>query len=131
KGEQVMKPIAKLTQDHIDQAKLINRPLRPEDLLKPAAPPPPGEINDDDDKNKKLKEIPGRDARTKARNERADKRKATRAESVELQHGGRMYVEKDDQAGRSLSRLRKKQKHQPAVHKPKGKITLALPVTVR
>src|SRR5260370_836758 len=131
KGEQVMKPIAKLTQDHIDQAKLINRPLRPEDLLKPAAAPPPGEIIDDDDKNKKLKEIPGRDARTKARNERADKRKATRAESVEIRQSGRVTVDLDDREGRSLSKLRKKQKARQGTEKPKGKIQLEIPITVR
>jgi len=132
KGEQVMKPIAKITQEVLDQTR--GRQLRPEDLLKPQQPI--GEVPEETDeeraaRGKKLKEIPGRDARTKQRNERAEKRKATRAESVELQHGGRMYVEKDDVAGRSLSRLRKKQKHQPVVHKPKGKITLPIPVTVR
>jgi translation initiation factor IF-2 len=131
KGEQVMRPIAPLTQEHMDQAKRLNRQVRPEDLLN--KPAPAADIPDESDeaKGKRLKEIPGRDARTKARNERAEKRKTTRAESVELQHGGRMYVEKDDLAGKSLSRLRKKQKHQPAVHKPKGKITLPIPVTVR
>jgi translation initiation factor IF-2 len=131
KGEAVMKPTIKLTPEMLDQHR--NRPLRPEDLIKPQQPAGeiPEEIDDEKGKGKRLKEIPGRDARTKARNERAEKRKTTRAESVELQHGGRVYVEKDDQAGRSLSKLRKKQKHQPVTQKPKGKLQLQIPVTVR
>jgi translation initiation factor IF-2 len=131
KGEQVMKPIAKLTQEILDQVK--NRPLRPEDLLRPPQPvgEVPDESEDEKNKNKKLKEIPGRDARTKARNERAEKRKTTRAEAVEIRGGGRIVVERDDQARGSLSKLRKKQKHQPAAHKPKGKIELETPITVR
>jgi translation initiation factor IF-2 len=73
KGPAVMKPIATLTQETIDHVKGLNRALRPEDLLKP--PPPAGDIAEtEDEKNRKLKEIPGRDARTQARNERANKR---------------------------------------------------------
>jgi translation initiation factor IF-2 len=132
KGEQVMQPKVVLTQEHLEQNKI--RPIRPDDLLKP--PVPAGEVpeGEDDDRkggSKRLKEIPGRDARTKLRNERAEKRKATRAEAVEIRGGGRIVVERDDIEGRGLSRLRKKQKHQQVVHKPKGKVELETPITVR
>src|SRR5439155_22570339 len=129
KGEQVMKPIAKITQEMLDQAK--GRQLRPEDLLKPSQPVATGDIADESDeaRGKRLKEIPGRDARTQARNERANKRKAVRAEAVEIR--GNIVIERDDQVGRSLSKLRKKQKHQPGTQKPKGKIQLVMPITVR
>jgi translation initiation factor IF-2 len=134
-GEQVMQPKVVLTQEHLEQHR-TSRPLKPDDLLK--QPAPAGEVIEDltdDDKskggNRKLKEIPGRDARTKARNERAEKRKTTRAEAVEIRAGGRIVVERDDMEGRRLSKLRKGQKHQQVVHKPKGKITLQPPITVR
>jgi translation initiation factor IF-2 len=133
KGEQVVQPKVVLTQDHLDQLRERNRPLRPEDLIKPAAPAPEIPDTDEDDKkggSRKPKEIPGRDARTKARNERAEKRKTSRAESVEIRAGG-IVIERDDREGRGLSKLRKKQKHHAAVHKPKGKIELETPITVR
>jgi translation initiation factor IF-2 len=130
KGPAVMKPIATLTQETIDHVKGLNRALRPEDLLKP--PPTAGEIAEtEDEKNKKLKEIPGRDARTQARNERANKRKAVRAESVELRQGGRVAVDRDDVEGRGLSRLRKPRKVRQGTEKPKGKTQLEVPITVR
>ncbi len=129
KGEQVMQPKIVLTQQHLDQHK--NRPLRPDDLVKPPVPvgEAPEETDEDKEKNKKLKEIPGRDARTKLRNERAEKRKATRAESVEIR--GRIVIERDDIEGRSLSKLRKAQKQKQVIHKPKGRVELDTPITVR
>jgi translation initiation factor IF-2 len=133
--EQVVQPKVVLTKDQLDQHRERNRPLRPEDLIKPTAVPA-GEIpdSDEDDKGKggsrKLKEIPGRDARTKARNERAEKRKTSRAEAVEIRPGG-IVIERDDREGRGLSKLRKKQKHHQVIHKVKGKIELETPITVR
>ncbi len=132
KGEQVMKPKIALTREHLEQHG--HRPIRPEDLIKPAAPAgevPETEEEDRKGGSKKLKEIPGRDARTKLRNERAEKRKATRAEAVEIRGGGRDFVERDDLQGRSLSKMRKGQKGKQAVHKPKGKVELETPITVR
>jgi translation initiation factor IF-2 len=131
-GEQVAKPKVVLTQEHLEQHKI--RPIRPDELLKP--PVPAGEVPEaeEDDKNKggsrRLKEIPGRDARTKLRNERAEKRKATRAESVEIR--GSIVIERDDREGRSLSKMRKGQKHKGKdTNKPQGKIELETPITVR
>jgi translation initiation factor IF-2 len=130
-GEQVLKPKVAITREHLEQRG--TRPLTPEDLIKPQTPATEVPETEEDDKGKgrKLKEIPGRDARTKQRNERAEKRKATRAESVEIR--GTTVIERDDREGRSLSKMRGKQGKGPrhAIHKPKGKVELETPITVR
>jgi translation initiation factor IF-2 len=132
-GEQILTPKVAITREHLEQHG--TRPLRPEDLIKPQTPATevPETEEDDKAKGRKLKEIPGRDARTKQRNERAEKRKATRAESVEIIGGGRVVIERDDREGRSLTKMRGKQGKGPrhVIHKPKGKVELETPITVR
>src|SRR4029077_13852960 len=92
--EKVQTPIARPTMEQLTQTK----PIRPEDLLKPQQAPgfvPEGEDEDEANKGKKVKAVPGRDSRQRARNERAEKRKTTRAEEVKI-IGHNRILDKDD-----------------------------------
>jgi translation initiation factor IF-2 len=124
--EKVLKPIARPTMEQLQQ----NKPIRPEDLLKPPqAPGFVGEIEDEDEKNKdkKVKAIPGRDSRQRARNERAEKRKTTRAEEVKIV-GGRLIDTDDARPKKTLVHIKRKLK---GTMPRKGRVELVPPITVR
>jgi translation initiation factor IF-2 len=122
------KPIARLTPEQL----VGDRPLKPEDLLKPVLPgevPADFEEEDADKKGKKTKAVPGRDKRQQARNERARQRKDRLAAEI-VHEGGRatVVVPEDDRPRTKLRpKLKQKQKTQPR----KGKVPIELPITVR
>jgi translation initiation factor IF-2 len=125
--EKVQAPIARPTIEQLAQSK----PIRPEDLLKPQqAPGYVGEIEDDDEsgKGKKVKAVPGRDSRQRARNERAEKRKTTRAEEVKIIGGKRIVEEDDGRPRKTLIHIKKKLK---GTMPRKGNVELVPPITVR
>jgi translation initiation factor IF-2 len=125
--EKVAKPIARPTMEQLSQTK----PIRPEDLLKPAqqAPGFVGEIEEDEDaKGKKVKAVPGRDSRQRARNERAEKRKTTRAEEVKIIGGKRVLEDDDGRPRKTLIHIKKKLK---GTMPRKGRVELVPPITVR
>jgi len=129
----VQEPIRRLTKEQLAG----NRPVRPEDLVTNKLPVgevaiPPIEDDDTDEKGKgKAKAVPGRDKRCEARDARARERK-TRGPAVEVQ-GGHVVVIEEERPARSAARTgRFRPKHrQPATLPPKGKIALAVPITVR
>jgi len=125
--EKVQAPIARPTLEQLSQSK----PIRPEDLMKPQqAPGFVGEIEDDDEanKNKKLKAVPGRDSRQRARNERAEKRKTTRAEEVKIIGGKRILEDDDGRPRKTLVHIKRKLK---GTMPRKGKVELIPPISVR
>ena len=117
-----------------------DKPIRIEDLLRPPARPPATpaapvvpEVPDDDeseaDRNKKKKPggVVGRDARHKARNEKAK----GRDDRLVVGKGG-VLVEPEIDRQRTGDRLkRKRQKVQPGTVARKGKVPIELPITVR
>ncbi len=124
--EKVLKPIARPTQEQLTQ----NKPIRPEDLLKPPqAPGFVGELEEEDDaKGKKLKAVPGRDSRQRARNERAEKRKTTRAEEVKIIGGKRVEEDDDGRPRKTLIHIKKKLK---GTMPRKARVELVPPISVR
>jgi translation initiation factor IF-2 len=124
--EKVAKPIARLTKDQLVQ----DRPVRPEDLLKPQQPAyfTEAEDEEDKDKGKKVKAVPGRDSRQRARNERAEKRKTTRAEEVKIVGGRILDTDDDGRPRKTLVHIKKKLK---GTQPRKGRVELTPPITVR
>jgi translation initiation factor IF-2 len=131
--EKVAKPIARPSIEQLKQ----DRPLRPEDILKPQQQPAYfTEVEDEDDdrkgdkdkdKNKKVKAVPGRDSRQRARNERAEKRKTTRAEEVKIV-GGRILDDDEARPRKTLVHIKKRLK---GTMPRKGRVELVPPITVR
>ena len=126
----VQTPIAKFTPEQLTQAK----PIRPEDLLKPKPTTEPAFVDEEegDDKNKKLKGVPGRDRRQKARNERAEQRKR-RTEAEFKVAAGKVIDEEDrplHQGGRKSAVAKLKARQQPTLPR-KGKVPVQAPITVR
>lgn len=127
-------PIKKLDAAMLKQSQ--ERPLRPEDVLRPAVPAVTDEVVEEegdkkgDPKKKRPTGVAGRDTRQQARNERAKKRK-TRGDgevTVQIEHGKVKTVFADERPQRGHHRL-KKQKDGP---KPrKGKVPIEVPITVR
>ena len=76
KGPKILKPIAPMTKEHIEQHQ--NKPIRAEDLLRPQQAVPVIEVEDDEDKKDKKRAIPGREDRQKKRNARAVERKTVK-----------------------------------------------------
>lgn len=130
KEEPRQKPIAPIPQNLLNQ----NRPIRPEDLVKPAttdAPVVTEESEDEDAKGKKLKSVPGRDRRRDARQERAEKRKTVQTDTT-IQAGGRIRTEDDDDIkSRTLHHLKRKLHKAGTMPRKGGKVPLEVPVTVR
>ena len=124
--EKVQEPIARPTIEQLAQSK----PIRPEDLMKPPQAPGFVEIEDEDAdaKGKKLKAVPGRDSRQRARNERAEKRKTTRAEEVKIIGGKRILEDDDAKPRKTLIHIKKKLK---GTMPRKGRVELVPPITVR
>lgn len=127
-GERIVKPISKLTHEHMQQKQQI----RPEDLLKPKGPADgaPVEVEEDEDskdKKKPLKRIPGGARRQEERNRRAAKRKTT-PDEPKIVAGGKIVV--DDDSPRH-SKIRIKQKQRQATLPRKGNIVIEPPITVR
>src|SRR5207237_1726 len=128
-GEKTVAPAVKMSKEILDRMRTGGGgPLRPEDLTRPPLPAgtvPEGEDADEKNKNKKLKEIPGRDKRKEDRNKRKTVRDTTtRAENVEIRQG-KIVTELDDLPGRMsvAHRLRAKQRQKLLIApKPKGKI---------
>src|SRR5262249_43052694 len=105
-----------------------DKPLKPEDLLKPAVEAPV-EFEEDDEAKKRLKSVPGRDKRQQARNERARQRKGREAEA-ELKATRTLTL--DDDRPQSTRKLIRRMKQQRTITQPrKDKVPLRLPITVR
>jgi translation initiation factor IF-2 len=127
----VQEPIRRLTKEQLTG----NRPVRPEDLVPktPAGDVMPVMEDEDaeDGKGKgKAKAVPGRDKRREARDARARERRS-RGPAVEVQGGHAVLIE-EERPARSATRARLRPKHrQPATLPPKGKIALAVPISVR
>jgi translation initiation factor IF-2 len=121
------KPIARLTPEQLTQEK----PIKPEDLVKPVAPTEVPEFEDEDDaaKGKRPKGVVGRDKRQQARNERAKQRKG-RALDVEVQ-GGKVVTLEPDERVQLRKPARIKLKHRLPTQPRKGKVPVELPITVR
>ncbi len=146
--ENVLKPIAKFTKEQLEQTK----PIRAEDLLRPKAPVPgatpipgvPGaptapEGEDDeekggDGKKKKAKEIPGRDTRRAARNERAEKRKQATPVTTTINISRGRVDDVLSEANERVTRIKDrhhKHRHKPAPIVKKTSVEISLPITVR
>ncbi len=125
-AEKVQTPIARPTMEQLTQSK----PIRPEDLIKPQQVPGyVSEIEDEDEsKGKKLKAVPGRDSRQRARNERAEKRKTTRAEEVKIIGHNRVLEEDEGKPRKTLVHIKRKLK---GTMPRKGRVELVPPITVR
>src|SRR5262249_16555530 len=121
------KPIATFTPEQLVQ----NKPLKPEDVLKPATPTeaPPVDIEDEDEeaRRKRLKSVPGRDKRQQARNERARQRK-DREPAVEVK-GGRVVIADDDRPS-ARRRIPERMKQKAITLPRKGKVPVEAPITV-
>jgi translation initiation factor IF-2 len=128
----VQKPIARLTPDQLTGT----RPLRPEDVLRPASPQTEAGVAFVDEEEgeadrkqaagakSKAKGIPGREKRQAARNERARIRKSREAE------GGVLVSDEEEQPKKkTLVRIKAKQRQVGPVRKEK--LILEPPVTVR
>src|SRR5262249_17249945 len=81
-----------------------------------------------DGKGKKIKAVPGRDSRQRARNERAEKRKTTRAEEVKIIGGKRVLDDDDAKPRKTLIHIKKKLK---GTMPRKDRIELIPPISVR
>ena len=125
--EPVQKPIGRLTPEQLAG----DRPLRPEDILKPVVPGV-AIVDDEDEAAKKArgKAVPGRDKRQQARNERAKQRKDRVSPVVEV-HGGKAITLDDDRPQTTRKLIRHKLKHRQQTQPRKGKIPVDLPITVR
>jgi translation initiation factor IF-2 len=133
KQEPIQKPIARpveaLNKGNLtgpEAAKLLHR--GPQEQLPDV---PVGDIDDTDDDGKGKKRpghVPGRDARHKERNQRAQQRKEKA--QAEQQRPGRITVDDDDDTPRKrLAHIQRKMKKgtQPRT----GKVPIELPITVR
>ena len=129
KTEAVQQPIGRLTQEQLGG----NKPIRPEDIVRPA--PAPGEAayvdEEDDGKGKTSKKpagVVGRDRRKVARNKRAEERKGHKEEVV-VAAGGKLKILDDDRPtpGHKL----RKGKHRLATAPRLSTLELLLPITVR
>ncbi len=127
KEERIQQPIARLTEAQLKQVK----PIKPEDLLKPAVPRDVAveEEEDEEGRKKKTKEVPGRDKRQAARNERARQRKSREAD-VEV-HAGKAVVLEEEPHKPSKRLVRIKQKQKQITQPRKGKVPVEVPITVR
>ncbi len=128
--EPTQKPIATFTKEQLVQQK----PIKPEDLLKPKVPAQPGAVEEEDDsdasRDKRPKGVAGREKRQQARNERARQRK-TREGGVEL-HGGRAVLLEDDAPHQQTRKLVRQKLKQKQITQPrKGKVPVVVPITVR
>jgi len=130
-GEMIIKPISKLTAEHMQQ----KTPVRPEDLLKPKQPAGTGvegeggEEGDEDSKDKKkLKRIPGGARRQEERNRRAASRTKITPSQPKIGAGGKVIVD-DDDSPRSMKIRAKKQRQ--ATLPRKGNVSIEPPITVR
>jgi translation initiation factor IF-2 len=125
KEEPRQKPIARIDPALFDQ----NKPIRPEDILKPKTDAATiVEVEEDDDgKGKKAnKAIPGRDVRRRERQQRAEKRKEAK---VEVDAHGKVVITEDEPVHHKSNRQRKKLKldTMPRI----GKVPLEMPITAR
>jgi translation initiation factor IF-2 len=132
-------PQIKFTAEQIEEMRKGTRILTPKDLLQPPTPGEPipaiGDLDEeegDDKKGKKLKVVPGRDKRQQERNQRAKERKRRASET----DTGRVAVitreEVEERVPERRQKMRERLKRPRVVpEKPKGKILLEVPITVR
>jgi translation initiation factor IF-2 len=123
------KPIARLTPEQLIQEK----PIKPEDVLKPASSAEVPEFEDEESaevKGKRPKGVAGRDKRQQARNERAKQRKGRGVDVVEVQ-GGKVVTLEADERVQLRKPARIKLKHRQPTQPRKGKVPIDLPITVR
>lgn len=128
KGPKIAKPIAQMTKEHIEQHQ--SRPVRPEDLLRPAQPVVPAvEVEEEDEAGKKDKKraIPGREERQKKRNIRAEERKKTKVVIID----GKVTEIEDEEHHRSRLSSKIKAKHKTVIKQRPTSLELVSPITIR
>jgi translation initiation factor IF-2 len=129
KGPRIVKPIAPMTKEHIEQHQ--NKPIRAEDLLRPAQPVVPAvEVEDDEDKKDKKRAIPGREDRQKKRNARAVERKTVKPGEVKIVDG-KVDVIEEEQRHRRAGHRHPKLKPQRIIKQRAKELELQAPITIR
>ena len=133
--EKIMQPLVAFTKEHLE--KVGERPLRPEDVMRPGGAIVPPVIEDDDDAEAKKKggskdrpgSVSGRKQRQEERNKRAAERKGRSQElDVQLARG----VTDVDVLERPRSgSLKHKLKKKKPTEQRKGRVPVVLPITVR
>jgi translation initiation factor IF-2 len=133
--EKIMQPLVAFTKEHLE--KVGERPLRPEDVMRPGGAIVPPTIEDDDDAEAKKKggskdrpgSVSGRKQRQEERNKRAAERKGRSQElDVQLARGVTdVDVLERPRSGSLKHRLKKKK----PTEQRKGRVPVILPITVR
>ena len=128
KGPKIAKPIIALTKEHIEQNQ--KKPIRVEDLLRPATTPVVDEtVEDEEGKKDKKRAIPGREERQKKRNIRAEERKS--AQSRVKIVDGKVEVVYEEEERASPRHPRFKQKHKQLIKQRPTSLELESPLTIR
>jgi translation initiation factor IF-2 len=134
KGPKILQPLAPMTRDHIVQHQQ-NRPIRAEDLLRPAQPVVvEGEAEEDEGgKKDKKRAIPGREQRQKERSERAEKRKVAKPGGQVQIVDGKVQALYEDEVRRGSRRLSHKilDKKRPVKKERPTSLEVVPPVTIR
>ncbi|HZZ80892.1 MAG TPA: translation initiation factor IF-2 [Gemmataceae bacterium] len=128
-GPKVFKPIIQLTPEQVAESK--SKQLKAEDLLRPQQAQPAVETEEDDDKKggEKKRAIPGREARQKQRNARAEQRKTVKADQVKIVDG---KVDIDEIEKHHKNRHRHQKLKPTRIIKGKvSELTLEAPITIR
>jgi translation initiation factor IF-2 len=126
KGPKIAQPIARLTQEHMQQTK----PLRAEDLLRPQQPQAPVvEEEDEEGKKDKKRAIPGREDRQKKRNARAVERKNVKPEVAIVE--GRVEYTDAEELRRNRPGRRHIKPHKTLIKQRPTALELMSPVTIR
>jgi translation initiation factor IF-2 len=137
--EKIMQPIVAFTKEHLE--KVGDRPLRPEDVLRPGGvrgEAVPAVIDDDDEADAKKKgggskdrpgSVSGRKQRQEERNKRAAERKG-RSQELEVQLA-RGVTDVDVLERPRSGSLKHKLKKKKPTEQRKGRVPVVLPITVR
>ncbi len=127
--QRIVKPIAPMTKAHIEAHQ--NKPIRAEDLLRPAQPAAPAvEVEDDEDKKDKKRAIPGREDRQKKRNARAVERKIVKPGEVKIVDG-KVDIIEEEQRHRRAGHRHPKLKPQRIIKQRAKELELESPITIR
>ena len=127
KGPKIAKPIIAMTKEHIEQNQ--NKPIRLEDLLRPAQPVVEEVVEDEEGKKDKKRAIPGREERQKKRNIRAEERKS--AQSRVKIVDGKVEVVYEEEERASPRHPRFKQKHKQVIKQRPTSLELEPPLSIR
>jgi len=134
--EKIMQPLVAFTKEHLKE--VGERPLRPEDVMRPGGALPPPVIEDDDEAEAAKKKggskdrpgsVSGRKQRQEERNKRAAERKG-RSQEIEVQLA-RGVTDVDVLERPRSGSLKHKLKKKKPTEQRKGRVPVVLPITVR